>query len=317
MTTRLSPGDAPHQGTVIASLTNGNPWTRPLSGKVPEASLPFWVLTTLATTVGATGGDFLSANLGLGLGLGMSATTAIMSLVVAGTLIWQLSTARYVPGLYWCAVVLVSVLGTLVSDDLVDNLGVSLWAATAIFGALLAAVLTSWLGSAHTVSVHAVLTRRREACYWCAVLCAFSLGTAMGDLISGRLGLGHATAVLVLGGAMAMITLAHRSFRLNAVAAFWAAYVVACPFGDSIGDLLTAAPSSGGLGLSTDATSSAVLVVMLVVVGLSTAGAHRSAARVTTLRPDPPIPPSGPSPGAGRSPSQSGAGQVRSPTVLP
>ncbi|MEO7350695.1 MAG: hypothetical protein ABIR34_12145, partial [Marmoricola sp.] len=184
MTTRSSPGEAPSGATVIAWLTNGSPWTRQLANKVPEVSATFWLLTILSTTLGATVADFLSANLGPG--LGMSATTANVSLVVAGTLIFQLSTGRYVPGLYWLAVVLVSVLGTLLSDDLVDNLGLSLWVVSAVFGVLLAVAFAGWHRSEHTLSVHAVLTRRREAWHWCAVLCAFSLGTAISDLISGN-----------------------------------------------------------------------------------------------------------------------------------
>lgn len=243
--------------------------------KVPEVSVTFWMLTVLATTLGATVADFLSAHLGLGLGLGMSATTANMSLVVAGTLIIQISTGRCVPGLYWFAVVLVSVLGTLVSDDLVDNLGVSLWVATAVFGSLVAVVLTGLHRSEHTPFDHTVLSRQREVWHWLGVFWAFSLGAAMSDLISMELLLGYASTVFVIGGVIAVLVVAHRSLRLNAVAAFWAAYVVVRPFGDSVGDLLTATPRDGGLGLGTTGTSATVLA-MLVIVGLSEAAARRS-----------------------------------------
>lgn len=274
MTTRPSAGEFPRGATVIASLTNGSPWTRPLTDKVPEVSATFWLLTILATTLGATVADFLSTNLGRGLGLGMSATTANVSLVVAGTLILQLSTGRCVPGLYWLAAVPVSALGTLLSDDLVDGAGVSLWVVSAVFGALLAVVFAGWHHSEHTLSVHAVRTRRGEAWYWCAVLCAFSLGTAISDLVSANLVHGYATAVL--GAALGVITLAHHRLRLTAVAAFWAAYVVARACADSVGDLLSATPRDGGLGLGTNATSVTVLGI-LIVFGLGTVGAHRIA----------------------------------------
>jgi uncharacterized membrane-anchored protein len=107
------------------------------------------------------------------------------------------------------------------------------------------------------------------------VFCAFSLGAAMSDLISMELLLGYAATVFVIGGLIAAIALAHRSLRLNAVAAFWAAYVVVRPFGDSVGDLLTATPRDGGLGLGTTGTSATVLAI-LVIVGLSGAAARRS-----------------------------------------
>ncbi len=244
-----------------------------LPSKLPRVTLLFWIATILSATVGATVADSVSADLGLGL----SATTAIMSLILAGALIVQLSAGGRLSGRYWLVVVLASVVGTLISDDLVDNLGVSPMAAAAILcGALLVAVI-GWGRSEHTLSVHTVLTRRRETWYWLVVLCAFALGAAISDLFSEKLSLGHVRASLVFGGLTAVITLAHAGHRLNAVAAFWAAYVVTVPFGDSIGDLLTATPRNGGMGLGTNGTSAAVLTVILVIVALSTAGAHRSA----------------------------------------
>jgi uncharacterized membrane-anchored protein len=247
----------------------------------------YWVQTILAVTLGTTVADFLSVHLGLGpglglklgVGLGMSATIANMSLVVVGTLIVQISTGRHIPGLYWLTVVLVSVLGTLVSDDLVDSLGVSLgvspWAATAVFGGLFGIVLIGLHRSEHTLSGRSVLSRRGEVWHWLAVFCACSLGAAMSDLISAVLMAGYATTVLVAGAVMVVTMLAPHSLRLNAVAAFWAAYVVALPLGESLGDVLTASPRDGGLGLGTIGSSLTVLLV-LVVVGLVRARHRRN-----------------------------------------
>ncbi len=275
MTTPPARGEASRGATVIASLTNGSPWTRSLSNKVPEVSLPFWILTIISTTVGATAADSLSTSPGLG--LGMSATTANVSLVVAGVLISQLSLSHYVPGSFWLAVVLVAVLGTLVSDDLVHNLGASPWAATAVFSVSLAVAFAAWRGSEHTVSVHAVLTRRREVWYWLVVLGAFSLGTSVGDLVSTKLALGYTAAGLAFGGVTVLIVVAQHALRLNAVAAFWAAYVVTRPMGSCLGDFLTAPPRDGGLGLGTIATSALLLAALVVVLGLFTARAHHTA----------------------------------------
>ena len=290
MTTRSPRGEVPRAATVIASLTNGSPWTRPLTNKVPEVSVTYWILTILAATLGATVADFVSVHLGLGpgpgLGLGMSATTANMGLVVAGILILQISTGRCVPGLYWLAVVLVSVLGTLVSDDLVDSLGVSPWVATAVFGGLFAVVLMGLHRSEDPHSGLSVLSRRREVWYWLAILCAFSLGAAISDLTSAELRGGYATTVLVIGAMMAVIPLAAHNLGLNAVAAFWAAYVVARPFGESIGDLSTAPARDGGLGLGTLGSSASVLLI-LAVVGVARAAAHHSDGKPRGPRLDP------------------------------
>jgi uncharacterized membrane-anchored protein len=243
-----------------------------LPSKVPEVSPAFWVLTVLSTVLGASVADFVSDNLGLGVGLGMSATTAIVGLVVAATLICQLSAGRLLRGSYWLAVVVVSVLGTLVSDDLTSSLGVSPWATTAILGASLAAAFVCWFLSERTLSIHAVLTRRREAWHWLTTLCAVGLAAAVGDLTAATFHVGYAPAALVFGVLTALIGLARRLLGLNAVVVFWAAYVMIRPAGDSVTDLLTAAPREGGLGLGTLATSTTILVLVLVLLVLTPEG---------------------------------------------
>jgi uncharacterized membrane-anchored protein len=272
MTTRPARGEAPRGATVIASLTNGSPWTRSLPSKAPEVSLPFWTLTMLSTTAGATAADALSTNLGLG----MSATTAIVCLVCAGSLIWQLTTARYVPASYWLTVFLVVVVTTLVSDGLVESLAVSPWDVTLVFCAGLAVAFTGWWRSEHTVSVHNVLTRRGEAWYWLAVVCAFSLGSSIEDLMSAGLGLGYAAAGLFFVVVMGVMAVARRGLKLDVVVAFWAAYVVTRALGAAVGDLLTGAPEHGGVGLGTNVASAGLLAVILLIASLLRVGAHRS-----------------------------------------
>ncbi len=247
-------------------------WTKTLLNKVPEVTLLFWVIKIMSTTVGETAADFLSENLGLGL----PATTAIMSVLLAAVLVAQFSVRRYVPSIYWLAVVLISVVGTLFSDNLVDNLGVSLWTTTAIFGAGLVVSFLAWHRSEHTLSIHSIVTRRREAFYWLAILFTFALGTSAGDLIAEKLAFGYVPSAIMFGGIIALIVVAHKKLGLNAVVTFWAAYILTRPFGASMGDFLTATPQDGGLGLGTNGTSAIFLAVIVGVVGWFTVQARRA-----------------------------------------
>lgn len=248
------------------SLEGDSSWTRILLNKVPEVVVLFWIVKIMSTTVGETAADFLSGNLGLGL----PATTAIMSLLLATVLIAQFSVRRYIPSVYWLAVVLISVVGTLFSDNLVDNLGVSLWTTTLIFALGLLVSFVAWYREEHTLSIHTIVTRRREAFYWLAILFTFALGTSAGDLIAEKLAVGYLPSAGLFGAVIAVIAVAHYRFGLNAVFSFWAAYILTRPFGASMGDFLTASRHAGGLGLGTNGTSVLFLAVILVCVGYFT-----------------------------------------------
>lgn len=174
---------------------------------------------------------------------------------------------RYIPSVYWLAVVLISVVGTLFSDNLVDNLGVSLWTTTGVFAVGLAASFIAWYRREHTLSIHTIVTRRREAFYWLAILFTFALGTSAGDLIAEKLAFGYLPSAAMFGAVIALITVAHHRFGLNAVFAFWSAYILTRPFGASMGDFLTASHHAGGLGLGTNGTSALFLAVILGCVG--------------------------------------------------
>ncbi|MEO6472135.1 MAG: hypothetical protein ABIR57_09395 [Aeromicrobium sp.] len=252
--------------------TGETSWTRTLLNKVPEVTVLFWIVKILSTTVGETAADFLNGNLGLGL----SATTAVMGLLLAVVLIAQFAVRKYIPSVYWLAVVMISVVGTLFSDNLVDNFGVSLWTTTGIFAVGLAVSFIAWYRSERTLSIHSIVTRRREAFYWSAILFTFALGTSAGDLIAEKLAFGYLPSAAMFGGVIALITLAHYRFKLNAVFAFWAAYIITRPFGASMGDFLTATHKDGGLGLGTNGTSLLFLAVILACVGYFTVAAKRA-----------------------------------------
>jgi uncharacterized membrane-anchored protein len=220
----------------------------------------------MATTVGETAADFLSVNLKLGL----TNTSFIMAGLLLIALVFQLRARRYVPAIYWTVVVFISVVGTLISDNLVDNLGVSLVTTTIIFATSLVVVFVLWYVREKTLSVHSIQTTRREIFYWSAILCTFALGTSAGDLIGESLGLGYPLSALLFGGLIAATFLAYRYLHLNAVLAFWTAYILTRPLGASLGDLLTQPAKAGGLGISTTVVSAVFLVsIILLVIYLS------------------------------------------------
>jgi uncharacterized membrane-anchored protein len=239
---------------------------RRMLNKVPLVTLFFWIIKILATTVGETGADFLNFNMGFGLTL----TSLLATVLLAFALVIQFRQDRYVPVVYWIAVVFLSVVGTLITDNLTDNLGVSLYLSTAIFALALALTFIAWYRSEGTLSIHAVTSTRREAFYWAAILFTFALGTAAGDLVSEQLGLGYALSGVIFGGLIVLITLGYYAFRLNAVFAFWSAYVLTRPLGASIGDFLTQAHKDGGLGISTTVVSALFITVIIVLVAYLT-----------------------------------------------
>ncbi len=247
--------------TAQQSTTASAVWS--MLNKVPQITLIFWVIKILATTVGETVADFLNERMGFGL----NGTSLVMSAVFLVALGVQLTRRRYVPSVYWTVVVLVSVVGTLISDNLVDNLGISLRTTSIAFACALAVVFAAWWLSEHTLSVHSIRTTKRELFYWAAILFTFALGTSAGDLLGEASGLGYGPSALVFASLIALAALAYFILKINGVLAFWIAYVVTRPLGASMGDLLSQTHQHGGVGLGTTATSAAFLVV---IVGLVT-----------------------------------------------
>lgn len=235
---------------------------RQLWSKVPQVTIFFWIIKIMATTVGETGADFLNFNLNWGLTV---TTMAITVLLVIG-LYFQVTAEKYVPSLYWVAVVLISVVGTLITDNLVDNLGVSLESTTIWFSAALLATFVFWYRSEKTLSIHSITTRKREAFYWLTILFTFALGTAAGDLVAESLNLGYVLSAVIFAAIIGVITLAHFRFKLNAVTAFWVAYILTRPLGASLGDYLSQPRAEGGLELGTTGTSIIFLVIILGLV---------------------------------------------------
>ena len=236
--------------------------SRQLLSKVPEVTIYFWIIKVLCTTVGETAADFLNVSLNLGL----TGTSVVTGVLLAVALALQFSTNRYAPSRYWLAVTLVSVFGTLVTDNLTTNLSLPLEASTVIFGVLLAVTFLAWYRSEGTLSIHSIFTRRRESFYWLAILFTFALGTATGDLMAEALGLGYAVTGIIVASVIAITALGWR-LGLNSVLAFWIIYILTRPLGASIGDYLSQSPTEGGLGLGATVTS---LIFLVGIVGVVT-----------------------------------------------
>jgi uncharacterized membrane-anchored protein len=229
--------------------------------KVPEVTIYFWIIKVLCTTVGEAAADFLNVDLNFGL-TGVSVVTGVL---LIGALVLQFRSNRYIAGRYWLTVAIVSVFGTLVTDNLTDNVGLPLEASTLIFGVLLAVTFLAWYRTEKTLSIHSIVTRQREVFYWLAILFTFALGTATGDLMAEVLGLGYLVTGIIVTSLVVIIAVGWR-FGLHSVLAFWFIYILTRPLGASIGDYLSQPSSQGGLGLGATITSLIFVVGILVIV---------------------------------------------------
>jgi uncharacterized membrane-anchored protein len=236
---------------------------RTMLNKVPEVTLYFWIIKIMCTTVGETAADYLNADLGFGL----THTTYVTGALLAVLLLAQFRLRRYVPGVYWAVVVVISVFGTLITDNMTDLHNVPLTTSTPIFAAILAVVFAVWFAVERTLSIHSIVTSRRELFYWLAILFTFSLGTAAGDLVAEQFSIGYGPSIAIWGGAIALIAAARFGLRANAVATFWCAYILTRPLGASIGDFMSQhSHKYGGLGLGTTDTSYIFLGCILALV---------------------------------------------------
>ncbi len=246
---------------------------RQMLNKVPEVTLYFWIIKILCTTVGETFADYLNTNLNLGL----TNTTYVIGTLLLVVLFFQFKAKKYIPGMYWIAVVLISVVGTLITDNLTDGFGISLKITTVVFSVLLAVVFAAWYAIEKTLSVHSIVTTKREAFYWLTILFTFALGTASGDLIAEQFSVGYLNSVLLFAGCIALVTgvyylvkrrlaVKHQLQSAYAILAFWLAYVLTRPLGASIGDYMSQSHDDGGLALGTTVTSGIFLAAILCLV---------------------------------------------------
>lgn len=248
--------------------------THPVTGailtKVPAATALFWFTKILTTGVGETTSDWIGRS-ALVVPLGVLAGVALLVSMTA-----QLRADRYRPWIYWSAVTMVSVFGTMAADVWRVVLHVSYLTSTLAFVALVAGILYAWWRSEGTLSIHSIATARRERFYWATVLATFALGTATGDLFASTFHLGYWVPGVLFAGLILLPWLAHRRLGLGGVAAFWSAYVLTRPLGASFSDWAAVAPKHGGLGFGPGPVS----LVLFAAIGLTLAVGHSRADRL-------------------------------------
>jgi uncharacterized membrane-anchored protein len=261
-------------GMVTSQLRNDRIAVRHAFSKVPEVTALFWVVKVLSTGMGETTSDYLAHRLNPVVAVGFAGIALVASLIV------QFGVRRHVVWIYWTGIVMVSVFGTMAADVLHVALGIPYIISTAFFAIALAVVFAVWYLSEKTLSIHSIITPRREFFYWATVMTTFALGTATGDLTAVTLHLGYLASGVLFAVLIAIPALAYRWLRMNAVLAFWSAYVLTRPLGASFADWMGVSHRRGGLNLGTGPVS-LVLAALIVALVVYLSMTHRH----TTRRP--------------------------------
>ena len=271
---RFPVSKGPSKMASVSTTTVPPTTARTMYNKVPEATIFFWIVKIMATTVGETISDYFNSTLGWGL----VGTFFLMASALAVVMVVQFRARRYIPAVYWLAVVLISVVGTLITDYLHDTRGYALAPLTIIFSIALIACFGIWYASEKTLSIHSIYTTKREAFYWTTILCSFALGTASGDWLSDgpiqKIWSGNSAflkAAFLFASFIGLVYLAFKKFGLNSILAFWMAYIVTRPLGASLGDFLSVGKSEDvdfgkGLNLGTTVTSLIFLAAIVSIV---------------------------------------------------
>lgn len=227
--------------------------------RVATLGLLFWLIKILSTTVGETAADYVSVDMNLGLVL----TTILMGVITVGAVIWNFKQKKYFPPSYWFLIVMMSIEGTLITDILVDQFGVSLLMLDVIFTIAMIALFVAWNKKEHTLSIHDINNDTRERFYWIIVLTTFALGTGVGDTVSEYLNFGYLNSLILFGSIFILAGVLYYFKVINKVLAFWIAFIVTRPIGASLGDLFIQAPKDGGLGLSVGLINILFFVVII------------------------------------------------------
>ncbi len=246
--------------------------------KVPRVTVYFWVIKILTTAMGEATSDYLVHRFNPYLAVIGGFVGFVIALAI------QFRVRGYVPWAYWLAVVMVAVFGTMAADVLHVEFAVPYIASTLLFAVTLTVVFTSWYRSERTLSIHSISTPRRESFYWAAVLATFAMGTAVGDLVAYTAGLGFLSAGLVFAALFAIPGIGYRFFNLNAIFAFWFAYVMTRPLGASFADWMGKSHAGRGLGYGDGPVAFVLAVLIVILVGyLSITGADRETATDANL----------------------------------
>ncbi len=232
--------------------------------KVPELTVYFWITKVLTTGMGEAFSDYLVQHLNPVIAVALAGMGLVASLVL------QFSVRRYVAWIYWLAVVMVSIFGTMAADVLHVELGIPYLVSTTFFGVVLAIIFATWYANEKTLSIHSIYTSRREAFYWATVLATFALGTASGDMTATTMHLGYFASGVLFAGLFAIPALAYWLFGLNEIFAFWFAYIITRPLGASFADWMAVSHIRGGLGMGTGPVSLGLTILIIGLVGCLT-----------------------------------------------
>ena len=245
----MTPNSLPSGATPSTTATPAVGTARLLVSKVPEVTAVFWITKVLTTGMGETTSDYLAHT------LDPAVAVCLGGLGFAAALVLQFTVKRYIPWVYWLAVAMVSVFGTMAADVLHVGLGIPYLVSTIFYAVVLAAVFLIWRRVEGTLSIHSIHTRRREAFYWLAVLATFALGTAAGDLTAVTFNLGYLGSGVLFAIAIAVPALAYWKLGLKAIPAFWGAYIITRPLGASFADWMAVSHARGGLDWGTGPVS--------------------------------------------------------------
>jgi uncharacterized membrane-anchored protein len=246
--------------------------------KVPEVTVYFWIIKVLTTGMGETTSDFFIHRVGLTNTVGLFAVVVVAGLVLFVSLLMQLARDRYVSAVYWFAVLMVSIFGTMAADGVHVELKVPYAVSTVVFGVVFASLFVAWFRVEGTLSIHSIYTTRRELFYWAVVMTTFALGTAVGDMTAFTLGWGFFASGVLFAVLFAAPLVARRRFGPGEVLTFWFAYVLTRPLGASFADLFAAPRTLGGLGLGYGPVSIVLGAVILAFVAYL-ARTHRDVSR--------------------------------------
>lgn len=230
--------------------------------RVARLGILFWVIKILSTTVGETAADYIAVNLKLGL----PKTAILMGVLTIIVVIWNFRQKKYFPPSYWLLIVMMSIEGTLITDFLVDNLGVSLLVLDVIFTIAMVVVFAIWYRREKSLSIHLINNDSRERFYWIIVLTTFALGTGVGDTVSEYLKVGYLYSLIIFGSVFILAGILYYAKVISAVLAFWIAFIVTRPIGASLGDLFIQAPKDGGLGISISIINVLFFIIIIVSV---------------------------------------------------
>jgi uncharacterized membrane-anchored protein len=246
--------------------------TRRTLVKVPEITALFWITKLLTTAMGESTSDYLVNAVSPVLAV------AVGTVVLLGVVTFQIRQDRYVPWVYWLAVLLVAIVGTMAADVLHKQFGVPYVTSSVFFAVVLAVAFLAWHRVEGTLSIHSIDTVRRELFYWVAVMATFAMGTALGDYTASTLGLGYAASAFFFAGLILIPAIGFRWFRMNEVLAFWLAYILTRPLGASIADWLGKPKDRSGVGLGDGPVSLVFAVLIVACVAVMTRSWRRTPA---------------------------------------